>query len=126
MITSIVRKGLLTVVFIMLPALALAHTALKTSTPADGAMVAIAPAKIDLQFSGAVRLIRIEISANGKALDTAFTPAADPIATYSIDTPDMVDGNYTVNWAAIGADGHTVTNSFSFTVDSSVAASDAQ
>ncbi|MFN3162359.1 MAG: hypothetical protein ACE37N_02490 [Pseudohongiellaceae bacterium] len=29
-----------------------------------------------------------------------------------------------MDWAAISADGHTMTNSFSFTVDSSVAASD--
>lgn len=126
MINSIAKKGFLTLAFMMLPTLALAHTALKTSTPADGAMVAIAPAKIDLQFSEAVRLIRIEITANGKTLETAFKPAAEPVATYAIDTPDMVDGNYTVNWAAIGHDGHTVANSFSFTVDSSVAASDAQ
>ena len=36
----------------------------------------------------------------------------------------MLAGNYTVNWAAIGADGHTVSNSFSFTVDPAAGSAD--
>lgn len=124
MFASLVRKGLLTTAFILLPALAFAHTGLKTSSPADGAMLHAAPATIDLQFTAAVRLIRVEVSSNGKSLDTGFKPATESVASYTIATPGLVDGSYTVDWAAIGADGHTVTNSFSFTVDSSVAASD--
>ena len=30
---------------------------------------------------------------------------------------NMQTGQFTVEWAAIGADGHTITNTFSFTVD---------
>jgi methionine-rich copper-binding protein CopC len=43
---------------------------------------------------------------------------------FSVATPSLTAGSYTVNWAVIGADGHTVTNSFSFSVDpAAVAAS---
>lgn len=123
MIASFVRKGLLATAFMLLPVLALAHTGLKSSSPADGAMLHAAPASIDLQFNAAVRLIRVEVTSNGKSLDTGFKPATESVAGYSVATPGLVDGNYTVNLVAIGADGHTVTSSFSFTVDSSVAAS---
>ncbi|GAB5500679.1 MAG: hypothetical protein PsegKO_29900 [Pseudohongiellaceae bacterium] len=123
MIASLFKKGLIATVLILLPLLALAHTGLKSSSPADGAMLNAAPASVDLQFNAAVRLIRIEITSNGKTVDTGFKPASEAMASYSIATPGLMDGNYTVDWAAISADGHTVTNSFSFTVDSSVAAS---
>lgn len=124
MIASLIKKGLLAAALTLVPVLALAHTALKTSSPEDGAVITAAPASIDLQFNGAVRLIRVEITGNGQKVDTAFKPATEAVGNYTIATPGLVDGQYTVNWAAIGADGHTVTNSFSFTVDSSDAASE--
>ena len=39
------------------------------------------------------------------------------MASFRLETPGMHPGAFTVNWAVIGADGHTVTNSYSFTVD---------
>jgi len=106
-----------------LPLQVLAHTGLKTSAPADGAVLQAAPASIDLEFTAAVRLIKLEVSSGGNALETAFKPAAELTAKYSIPTPGLAAGAYTVDWAVIGADGHTVTNSFSFSVAPSVATS---
>lgn len=118
----LLRASLLTSL-LMLPLQVLAHTGLKTSAPADGAALQAAPASIELEFTAAVRLIKLELSSAGNALETGFKPTAESVAKYSVSTPGLAAGTYTVDWAVIGADGHTVTNSFSFSVAPSVAAS---
>ncbi len=95
-----------------------AHTGLKASTPADEATVMAAPSEISLVFNGPVRLVKLEVMAGEKAMETSFRPSSEAVAEFVVKTPGMQAGNFTVNWAAIGADGHTVSNSFSFTVDS--------
>lgn len=122
---KVLPRSLLFVALMVLGNLALAHTGLKESSPADGATLNEAPASIDLVFTADVRLIKLEVTSNGKVLDTGFKPGAESMASYSIPTSGLADGRYTVNWAVIGADGHTVTNSFSFSVDSSAIAASA-
>ncbi|MEE3301226.1 MAG: copper resistance CopC family protein, partial [Pseudomonadota bacterium] len=95
----------------------LAHTALQESNPGDGATVKTPPVQLDLVFNGPVKLIKLELMGVGHEMPTKFEPLADAVATYRIETPGMHPGQFTVNWAVIGADGHTVANSFSFVVD---------
>lgn len=120
-----VSKITVVTVMLLFSGLALAHTSLKESTPADGATLSQAPAAIDLVFNADVRLIKFEVRSESGLLKTEFQPMADSRASYSIVTPAMTQGRYTVNWAAIAPDGHTMTNSFSFTVDSSAVANSA-
>lgn len=84
--------------------------------PANESTVQAPPAEINLVFNGPVRLVKLEVIAAGQALPTEFKPSAEAVANFSIATPNAKAGDYTVNWAAIGADGHTVSNSFSFVV----------
>jgi methionine-rich copper-binding protein CopC len=119
---KMLSKSLLVLALTLVSSLALAHTGLKESTPADGATVKMAPAAIDLVFNGDVRLIKFELSSGDQEMETGFKPVADTMSTYSIATPSLSEGSYTVNWAVIGADGHTVTNSFSFSVDAAAVA----
>jgi methionine-rich copper-binding protein CopC len=119
---KLLSKTLAMLAFMLVSSLALAHTGLKESTPADGATVEMAPAVIDLVFTGDVRLIRFELSSGDQKLETGFKPVAENKSVYSIATPSLTEGHYTVNWAVIGADGHTVTNSFSFSVDAAAVA----
>ena len=94
-----------------------AHTALTESTPGDGATVRAAPAHIDLVFNSPVKLIKFELMGVGHEMPTKFEVNTETAASYRIETPGMHPGNFTVNWAVIGADGHTVANSYSFVVD---------
>ena len=96
---------------------AYAHTALKESTPSDGAIVKTPPAHLNLVFTEPVVLIKLELLGVGHEMPTKFEPAKEPMAAYRIESPGMGPGEFTVNWAVIGADGHTVTNSYSFVVD---------
>ena len=105
-----------------LPVLVQAHTALKESTPGDGVTLSTIPSNLDLVFNADVRLIKLELMGVGHEMATNFEPSSEVASSYKIETPGMHPGEFTVNWAAIGADGHTVTNSFSFVVDPTAAA----
>ena len=107
---------------LVLPVLVQAHTALKESTPGDGVTLSTIPSKLDLVFNADVRLIKLELMGVGHEMATNFEPSSEVASIYQIETPGMHPGEFTVNWAAIGADGHTVTNSFSFVVDPTAAA----
>ena len=106
---------------LLIPAMSQAHTALKASTPKNGVTVATIPSDLDLVFNAEVRLIKLELMGVGHEMPTNFEPSSEVASTYKIQTPGMHPGEFTVNWAAIGADGHTVTNSFSFVVDPATA-----
>ena len=99
-----------------------AHTALEKATPGDGAVVSEAPAHINLVFNGPVKLVKLELMGVGHEMPTKFEPNAEPKAAFMIETPGMHPGAFTVNWAVIGEDGHTVTNSYGFVVDPDAAA----
>ena len=101
----------------------MAHTGLKTSNPEDGAVVNQAPEELQLTFTAAVALVRLSVTdAAGKQLELDFTPSTDRVTEYDIPMPAMQMGSLKVEWAAIGADGHTVTGTFAYTVDPAAAA----
>ena len=107
---------------LVIPVLVQAHTALKESTPGDGVTLSTIPSNLDLVFNAEVRLIKLELMGAGHEMATNFEPSSEVASIYKIQTPGMHPGEFTVNWAAIGSDGHTVTNSFSFVVDPTAAA----
>jgi len=104
----------------MVSATAFAHTALNEATPANGAIVKEGPAHINLSFNGPVKLVKLELMGVGHEMPTNFESNSEAQAAFMIETPGMHPGAFTVNWAVIGADGHTVTGSYSFTVDPSI------
>lgn len=103
----------------MVSAGAFAHTALKEATPGNGAIIKEGPAHINLTFNGPVKLVKLELMGVGHEMPTNFESNSEPKAAFMIETPGMHPGAFTVNWAVIGEDGHTVADSYSFTVDPS-------
>jgi methionine-rich copper-binding protein CopC len=98
-------------------ATAFAHTALTEATPGDGAMMKQGPAHINLTFNGPVKLVKLELMGVGHEMPTNFESNSEAKNAFMIETPGMHPGAFTVNWAVIGEDGHTVADSYSFTVD---------
>ncbi len=101
----------------LISATAFAHTALTESAPGMGAIVREAPGHINLTFNSPVKLVKLELMGVGHEMPTNFKTNSEAKATFMIETPGMHPGAFTVNWAVIGADGHTVTDSYNFTVD---------
>lgn len=100
-----------------------AHTGLRETTPENGAIIKSAPTEINLTFSADVKLIKLELMGVGHEMPTSFEPNATAQAIFTFATPGMHPGKFMVNWAAIGADGHTLTDSFEFEVDPTSTAS---
>jgi len=105
---------------LMISATAFAHTALTEAMPGDGAMIKQGPAHINLTFNGPVKLVKLELMGVGHEMPTNFESNTEAKNAFMIETPGMHPGAFTVNWAVIGADGHTVADSYSFTVDPSI------
>jgi methionine-rich copper-binding protein CopC len=105
---------------LMISATAFAHTALTAAMPGDGAMIKQGPAHINLTFNGPVRLVKLELMGVGHEMPTNFESNTEAKNAFMIETPGMHPGAFTVNWAVIGEDGHTVADSYSFTVDPSI------
>ncbi len=99
---------------------AFAHTPLKSSSPAADSTVSDVAA-IEVEFHGPVRLVRLRLMRGETGIPVAFAAGPEPAASYSIAAPAVPAGEITVEWAAIGADGHTLTDSFRFTVDPAMA-----
>jgi methionine-rich copper-binding protein CopC len=105
---------------LVLSPVAQAHASLKSSTPAAGATVDASPKEISLTFNEKVEdtfsAITIKDAA-GKDVATskAHVDAADGM-TLHLDAPTLASGTYSVQWVAVGHDGHRRTGDFKFTV----------
>lgn len=96
------------------------HTPLKASSPAADSTVAQATA-IEVEFYGPVRLVRLQVMHGETEVATEFAVNPEPVAAHRIAAKNIPAGKISVEWAAIGADGHTLTGTFSFTVDPAAA-----
>jgi methionine-rich copper-binding protein CopC len=97
---------------------AMAHSPLDGTTPANEATVAEMPIEVLMNFKGDIRLTRVAITyADTLSMDmdlgdqTAFTQE------FALPMLDMGAGGYVVEWRGLGADGHALNGTFSFTVE---------
>lgn len=104
----------------LLPALALAHTELTASDPADGSVITVAPDEVVLTFGGEL---------DDGATFTVTGPDGEEVGSGSLDlevaernvvrgeVDVAASGEYTVAWSVIGDDGHEVEGEVTFTYD---------
>lgn len=95
---------------------AFAHSALSVSSPENGQTVS-APSVMMLGFNGDVRLVKLTVTNDAGPVDIGFTPQAEAKAMFHVSMPALVAGAYRVEWTILGADGHSVSENFRFTID---------
>ncbi|WP_186421032.1 copper resistance protein CopC, partial [Bosea sp. CS1GBMeth4] len=93
-----------------------AHAALTTSVPADGAVVARAPATFGLSFSEPVSpLVLTLLGPEGASRRLTRFTLAD--RTLTIAAPDdLGEGTHVLSWRVVSEDGHPVGGSVMFSV----------
>ncbi|HEU4841983.1 MAG TPA: copper resistance protein CopC, partial [Ilumatobacteraceae bacterium] len=95
-----------------------AHNALEGSDPADGAVLAAAPAQVSFDFKTAVPLDTASvqvIDASGARTDATLTHGAtDDVLVATL--PPLGAGETTLRWRLVGPDGHPLTGRVSLTV----------
>jgi methionine-rich copper-binding protein CopC len=100
-----------------------AHDAAESSSPADGATVATAPAKVSITFNN----IPLGLGSEVKVTDAAGTDWADG----KVEIVDNVAsqklregapaGKYTVVWRVVSSDSHPIEGTFAFTATAAAA-----
>ncbi len=118
---SVVALSLALVTILLEPAAALAHAMLKSSNPAAGARLTVAPQSIRLTFTESPDLsfTRVELhdaSGGAVALDSvSFAPDSKRAVMVAI-RGSLDAGVYSVAWQTAGDDGHPTRGRFSFTI----------
>lgn len=107
----------LAALLMLLAGFAFAHSSLTASMPGSGAEVS-SPEKLSLTFNEPVRLLRLTLvhGANHN-IEFGFQPVTAAQNEFSFELPALMSGAHTVTWTVIGADGHTVSGNFGFSVN---------
>jgi len=107
----------LTLTLLFVSSQLLAHAGLKTSEPKNGAVLMQSPEKLQLEFTKAVRLVKVTITSKaGKNIPLEFDGRGKPSIAYSIQLPKLINSDYQVSWMAMGSDTHKMKGSFRFIV----------
>jgi methionine-rich copper-binding protein CopC len=106
----------------LVAASAFAHSELTASMPADNATVETAPNELMLHFSEPVRLTALTVTKAGEAQKNLSPLPTRSLKDFSVASPGLASGQYTVRWRALSADAHVMTGQFAFAVGEPIAA----
>ena len=111
------------IILTMLPALALAHSPLKSVDPIDKAVLTEAPTEYKMIFKSPAKLIKFEILKQAKEKDKKplplklnHKPSKLWYESHVVKLPKISTGSYEVRWRAMGEDGHVLKGTLNFEV----------
>ena len=119
--------GLAMLIVVLVGGAASAHNSFDSSAPADGAALTQSPAELSLKFAKDVELDTLTVRVQGsdgastKLAAPRFGPSGTTEAVYDL-VPALRPGKSIVRWKLVGADGHAVVGTITFTVASNVPA----
>ena len=112
------QRVLLAGLIVMWASVAIAHSPLKSTTPANEAIIAQAPNEIRLDFGKTIRLTRLAVAhADDKKMKLDFSGNDGFKKLYLVPFEGMGTGKYLIEWRGLGEDGHALNGTFSFTVE---------
>jgi methionine-rich copper-binding protein CopC len=111
------------IILTILPALAFAHSPLKSVDPIDKAVLTEAPTEYKMIFKSPAKLIKLEILKQAEEKDKKPSPLKlnhKPsklwYESHVVKLPKISNGSYEVRWRAMGEDGHVLKGTLSFEV----------
>lgn len=94
-----------------------AHTSLVSSYPAKGQMLTKSPKQLSLNYGKKLLLLKVSLTDGAnKVVAINFKATPDLKKSFKISLPTLKVDNYTVNWTAMGRDGHKMSGNFDFMV----------
>lgn len=115
---TIMRKLLITGLIVVWASIATAHSPLKSTTPANEAIMAEAPNEIRLNFGKDIRLTRLLVThADEKTFKLDLSGHGGFTKLYLVPFQGKGDGSYLIEWRGLGEDGHALNGTFSFTIE---------
>ncbi|MEV4656509.1 copper resistance CopC family protein [Micromonospora sp. NPDC049301] len=100
------------------PAPAVAHSELKSSSPAAGSVTGAAPASVSLVFGGSILSASLTVTDGcGRTVPGQVTIREQHVrATLRAGGPAPASGAWSVRWRAVSEDGHPISGEVPFTV----------
>ncbi|TMM51176.1 copper resistance CopC family protein [Sulfitobacter sabulilitoris] len=96
----------------------LAHSPLKATTPADGAVAGAVPTEVTMTFMRDIRLTRVQAThADHDPVDLDLGDQTSFATGFALPLEGMGPGTYVIEWRGLGDDGHPLTGRFGFTVE---------
>jgi methionine-rich copper-binding protein CopC len=96
----------------------MAHSPLEKTIPANEATITQMPTEVLMDFKGDIRLTKVSIThADTHSMDMDLGEQTSFTQEFSLPMQDMGAGVYVVEWRGLGADGHALNGTFSFTVE---------
>lgn len=112
-----VRHAAIFATVMMTSVAAFAHAHLESATPGINATVSGQPQAITLNFSADVMLMNVKlINAQGQAIPLTYQISNELKKSFQIPVSTLTAGKYTVQWSAMGKDGHNMNSDYSFSI----------
>jgi methionine-rich copper-binding protein CopC len=92
------------------------HAMLKNSSPANNAVLSVAPKSIDLTFGHPTKLVMLKLLKDKDVIPVTVDTSAADSKTFSIPIPALTQGQYQATWSTLSADGHPMKGVISFTI----------
>jgi copper transport protein len=92
------------------------HAHLLQVTPADGSVVAQAPAAFSFKFSEAATLTALSLQKTGEAEQKLPLPDSPATPDIRVAAPTLSPGSYTLTYRVLSADHHIVSGHIAFKV----------
>jgi len=97
--------------------MALAHSDLTASFPADGTWIDPSVTKLAMTFGKEIRLVTVTIGPEGGDATTLDLDEQNSLSTeFELALPALETGPYTIEWRGLGEDGHVMTGQIRFAV----------
>lgn len=94
-----------------------AHSPLESTFPKNNSLIEEMPSEILLNFKGEIRLTRVTlVQSDNPSVDLDLSGTGGFNSEYTLPIQEVGNGTYEIKWRGLGADGHAMNGSFSFTV----------
>lgn len=97
-----------TLLALLTPLAALAHSTVKRTDPASGSVLAASPAQVVLEFNEPARLISVTAVVPGQAERKLETAPSGTATSFTIKNPRLAKGRNELQWKALSEDGHPI------------------
>lgn len=120
----LVRTAILGLSLALCAAPALAHSTVKSTVPASGAILLSSPPEVVINFNEPARLTSVVLLEAGMPeRKLSFTPPAGSATTFTLPNPKLGSGRNEIRWKALSKDGHPISGSIIIVIRSGPALS---